>query len=257
MIIDAFTFWCELDMLQLRLSILDPFVDKFILVESNQTFSGNAKPLIYEMAKRNELFSKWNDKIIHIVVPNIETNNLFERHYLCYEAIENKIREIGNPEDIAFCSDLDEIWNPEIISKIDDNIHSLGQLNYCYYLNMRSSEAWIGTLMSKVKNIYVGYNKLYRTVKPNILENGGWHFTNQGGAKMIIEKIKAYDHATEAVAGLSQFKDFGIQDRMDNNLDYLGRALDYEGHPFDFFVDEKDWPEYLKNTREKWSFLCK
>ena len=255
MIIDAFTFWCEFDMLELRLSILDKYVDKFILVESNQTFSGNPKPLFYE--KNKDKFAKWNDKIIHIVVPNIQTNNLFERHYLCYEAIENKIMEIGNPEDIAFCSDLDEIWNPEIIGKCDDEIHSLAQFNYSYWLNNRASEQWVGTLMSKVKNFFVGHNKINRTAKPNLLPNGGWHFTNMGGADMVINKIQAYDHADEAVAGLGRFKDFGIRERMNANEDYLGRLTDYYGKPYTFWKDESDWPQYLKDNKEKWSFLCK
>lgn len=254
-IFDAFTFWVEFDLLELRLSILDKYVDYFILVESLQTFSGHDKPLYY--LKNKEKFAKWNDKIIHVVVPNIETNNLFERHYLCYEAIENKLIELGKPDDLSFCSDLDEVWNPEILNKVDDKIHSLGQLNYCYYLNMRSAEAWVGSLMSKIGNISVGYNKFNRTAKPNLLPNGGWHFTNMGGAEQIIKKIQAYDHASEVVSALSQFVDFGIQDRMDKNLDYLGRSLDYEGHPFDFYIDESEWPTYLKENKDRYQNLCK
>lgn len=256
-VIDAFTFWCELDLLELRLSILDPYVDKFILVESEQTFSGNPKPLIYQQNK--EKFAKWNDKIIHIVAPNIELqdpNNLFERHYLAYELIERELMKFS-PEDIAFCSDLDEIWNPEILKKIDDFPHSLYQYAYSYWLNQRCSEQWTGTLMTKVKNIFEGFNKLNRTTKPFPLRDGGWHFANMGGAEMIIQKLLSYDHSNEIIPVLSQFEDFGIQDRMDNNLDFLGRMTDYEGKPFKFFIDEKDWPKYLTENKDKWNYLMK
>ncbi len=34
---DCFTFFNELDILEMRLNILDPYVDKFILVESVET----------------------------------------------------------------------------------------------------------------------------------------------------------------------------------------------------------------------------
>ena len=65
-IIDCFPFFNELDLLKFRLTELDPYVDKFILVESTKTFTGNPKPLYYSLNK--DLFSQWKDKIIHIVV---------------------------------------------------------------------------------------------------------------------------------------------------------------------------------------------
>ena len=40
-IIDSFIFYNELDLLEYRLSILNEYVDYFILVESSYTFTGN------------------------------------------------------------------------------------------------------------------------------------------------------------------------------------------------------------------------
>ena len=254
MTFDAFTFWKELDLLEIRFNILDLYVDYFILVESHQTFSGNPKPLYYEENK--ERYAKWKDKIIHIVVPNIETQNLFERHYLCYEAIENKLLEMGQPDDIAFCSDLDEFWNPEVLKLADDDIHSLEMLNYSYWLNYLSNEQWIGSLMSPIKNIYVGYNKDYRSIKPNIISNMGWHFSNQGGVDMIISKLQDYDHAND-VLPLAQYEGYGIKARMDAGYDFLGRELNYQGKPFEFIEDDSQLPRYLLENRDKWINLFK
>lgn len=253
MIYDAFTFFNELDLLELRLSTLDHYVDKFVLVESNQTFTGNPKPLYY--LENKERFAKWNDKIIHIIAPNMEIEKVaFERHWLCYALIEATLQTLAVPEDIAFCSDLDEIWNPSVRDKIDDQIHSLAQFNYSYWLNNRSSEQWVGTLMSKVKNIEVGYNKIFRSVKPNILANGGWHFTNMGGYEQIIKKTQAYDHGPEL--NHDWIKEH-TQDNMEQGNDYLGRPLDYEGKPFKFWLEEDSWPQYLKDNKDKYKHLCK
>lgn len=252
MIFDCFTFFNELDLLELRLSILDKYVDRFIIVESYETFTGLPKPLVY--AENKERFAKWNDKIIHIVAPNIEIKEVaFERHWLCYELIEQELLKY-NDEDIAFCSDLDEIWNPDILTKIDDQIHSLAQFNYSYYLNMRSSEQWVGTIASKIKNIFVGYNKWGRTAKPNILPNGGWHLTNMGGVEQLIKKVQAYDHGPEI--NQEWFK-ANIEGLIENGRDYLARDFDYEGKPFKFWLEEENWPEYLKNNKEKYQHLCK
>lgn len=257
MIYDCFTFFNEFDLLELRLEILDPYVDKFILVESRQTFVGKEKPLYY--LENKERFAKWNHKIIHIVAPNIELKDpavLFERHWLCYELIEKELMEF-DLEDLAFCSDLDEIWNPQILKKVDENVHILTQHNYSYWLNYLSNESWTGSIMSKVKNLYLGIFKTSRTTKPSPLQNGGWHFTNMGGVEQIIKKLEAYDHSNEILPILSQFEGYGIKERMEAGYDFLGRPLNYHGVPFKFEVDETRWPEYLKENKEKWKHLCK
>ncbi len=240
---DCFTIFNELDLLEMRLNILDPYVDYFVLCESIETFSGKPKPLYY--AENKERFAKWNHKILHIVTPHIDTDIAFERHYLCYEEMEKLVMEKSKPEDIVYFSDLDEIWKPK---DIDDKIYSLEQLNYTYFLNNRSSEKWVGTLVSKAKNIFVGYNKLHRTKKEHILPDGGWHFTNMGGPDQIRRKLEAYDH-TEFN---QEFIKEDIEYRMENNEDYVGRSRDWEGKPFEFYVDEDELPSYIKDNKSKY-----
>ena len=46
-VFDAFPFFNELEMLEIRLNVLDDVVDRFVLVESTLTFSGRPKPLWY------------------------------------------------------------------------------------------------------------------------------------------------------------------------------------------------------------------
>ena len=48
MIIDCFPFFNELDVLELRLNILDSVVDKFVLVEASKTQSLIDKPFYFE-----------------------------------------------------------------------------------------------------------------------------------------------------------------------------------------------------------------
>jgi hypothetical protein len=264
MIIDAFCFFNELDLLELRLEILGPYTDKFILVESRETFSGIPKPLYYEENK--EKFAKWQDKIIHIIVPNLALMNpdrLFERHWYAYELIEEKLQDF-DPETIVFSSDLDEVWNPEILKKFEDGtypldkeIYTLSLWNYSYYLNMRSSEGWMDSLVTRNKNVFPGFTKRYRTEHQPLIENAGWHFTNVGGVEQIIKKIEAYDHANEVLPTLSNYKGYGIKERMEQGYDYLGRQYDYWGKPFSFYLSEEEWPQFLKDNKERYQHLCK
>ena len=50
-IVDVFPFFNELDLLDIRLNVLDPHVDCFIISEATKTFSGLDKPLYYEENK--------------------------------------------------------------------------------------------------------------------------------------------------------------------------------------------------------------
>ena len=65
-IYDCFTFFNELDILDIRLQELYDTVDHFVLVEANQSHSGKPKEYIFENNK--DRFEKYLDKIIHIKI---------------------------------------------------------------------------------------------------------------------------------------------------------------------------------------------
>ena len=69
MIYDCFNFFNELEILDIRLNTLYDVVDKFVLVESNKTFSGNEKEYIFENNTKH--FKFFLDKIIHIKVDSV------------------------------------------------------------------------------------------------------------------------------------------------------------------------------------------
>lgn len=75
-VFDVFPFFNELDLLEIRLNILDPHVDYFVLSKSTKTFSGLDKPLYYKENK--EKFKKFNHKIIHNVIDQDASKNELE-----------------------------------------------------------------------------------------------------------------------------------------------------------------------------------
>ena len=50
-IVDCFTFYNELELLNYRLNILDDVVDYFVIVEATHTFIGNEKKLYFNEYK--------------------------------------------------------------------------------------------------------------------------------------------------------------------------------------------------------------
>ena len=74
-IYDCFMFFDEEMLLDLRLNVMNKYVDKFVITEANYMHSGRPKKLIFDINK----YSKFKDKIIYNVIeknpPNIETIN--------------------------------------------------------------------------------------------------------------------------------------------------------------------------------------
>ena len=84
-IYDCFQFFDEEHILDLRLNILNKFVDFFVFVESTINHQGKHKKLNFDLNK----FKKFSDKIIYIVVddtaesikkPHIGGESLVEQH---------------------------------------------------------------------------------------------------------------------------------------------------------------------------------
>ena len=115
MIYDCFTFFNELDLLEIRLNTLNDYVDYFVLVEATKTFTGKDKPLYYNENK--ERFKQFENKIIHIIVdtyPDSTNPWVLENHQR--NSIANGFANCKD-NDIILISDLDEIPRPELIDK--------------------------------------------------------------------------------------------------------------------------------------------
>ena len=61
-VFDVFLFGFELDLLEIRMNILDPYVDHFVFCEGVKTLSGMDKEMYFE--KNADRYSKFKDKII-------------------------------------------------------------------------------------------------------------------------------------------------------------------------------------------------
>ena len=116
MVYDCFQFFNELDILLLRMHILNDVVDKFVISESTVTFSGDPKPLFYEENK--DMFKEFEGKIIHNVVYDTPMDcDAFTRDHHQKCAVGRGIAGCKD-DDIIIFSDVDEIPNVETLKKI-------------------------------------------------------------------------------------------------------------------------------------------
>ena len=231
-IFDCFMYFDEEILLDLRMNILDKYVDYFVIVESTFTHKGEERKLHFN----HKRFEKFENKIIYLVydekpkdIKEILKNDI-EPDISNKFIINALLRENGqrnfiinglkdaDDDDYILVSDVDEIPNLEKVdfSKINQKILLFRQDMFYYKFNLNLPNfSWTGTKGCKKRNLISPqwlrmikdrkYNFLrfdtffsktkYMNIK--IIDNGGWHFTNLKNAKEIEYKLKSYLHHRE------------------------------------------------------------
>lgn len=276
MIYDCFQFFNELDMLKIRLNVMSPIVDKFVISEATETFSGLKKPLYYEENK--EMFAEFADKIIHVVVDDTPEGYTHDRDTFQKNAVTRGLKDCTD-EDIIIFSDLDEIPNPEKIKEIlkdfqEDKIYHFAQRLFYCYLNMEEvsgnllsyagefegveRKKWIGSKMCSYKllreqNLQLGELRFPERKEIGIrVEDGGWHFGYMGGhgekdiKKRVQEKVISAAHQEyNSKHVLNQ-----VTDQIKDGKDIFGRDAKFIRCEID-----ESFPCYIREHQEELSYL--
>lgn len=276
MVYDCFQFFNELDMLKIRLNVMSPIVDKFVISEATETFSGLKKPLYYEENK--EMFAEFADKIIHVVVDDTPEGYTHDRDTFQKNAVTRGLANCTD-EDIIIFSDLDEIPNPEKIKEIlkdfqEDKIYHFAQRLFYCYLNMEEvsgnllsyagefdgveRKKWIGTKMCSYKllreqNLQLGELRFPERKEIGIrVEDGGWHFGYMGGhgekdiKKRVQEKVISAAH-----------QEYNSKHVLNQVTDQIKDGKDIFGRDAKFIRCEIDetFPTYIREHQKELDFL--
>ena len=226
-VFDCFMFYDEDLLLDLRLNILNDFVDHFVIVESKYFHNGKERQLKFDIKK----YKQFENKIIYIVHENepagihkvnkaddksIKSYKLITNAHLRENEQRNQIsRGLNNAtdNDLILISDVDEIPNFESIKleKVKNQIVMFEQSIFYYKLNRYLPNfTWYGTKGCKKK--YLKSPQWLRNIKSKrflfwrldtlfsdtkyinkyFINNGGWHFSNLKNAEDIELKLKSY-----------------------------------------------------------------
>lgn len=226
-IIDAFMFFNELDLLEVRLHELSKIVDVFVIVESHSSHSGKNKPLFFFDNKAR--FEPFLEKIRHLVINDMPTENSWLRERHQRQSILRVLDDIS-PGDWLLISDADEIPRADILKLLVEDagryqgtFYAFEQKLYYHFLNLYGG-LWQGTKALRIDSVMnlrsldltneVRYRPNYG---PEVVLGregyGGWHFSSLGDAKNIQYKIENFAHTECVSAGL-------------NNLDIITASLE-------------------------------
>ena len=289
-IYDCFMFSDEKMVLDIRLNVLNEFVDHFVIVESKYKHNGDIKNKNFDLNQ----FSKFKNKITYIYLDKepsglLSTDlkndedkkyrNLLHNTYLRENFQRNMIREgIANAadDDCIIVGDMDEIPNLEnsnlLIKK--NKITIFKQMMFYYKLNLfyeelswtgskacskkiLQSPQWLRNVKSKKYPLW-RFDVLFSKTKYyniNFVEKGGWHFTNMKSPEEIFTKLNSFLHNVD-------FKLSGLK------LDDIKKMVNEKKILYDHFADQRKidrWdspvvlksidianlPDYVKNNKKK------
>ena len=286
-IFDCTTYFDEELLMDVRFNILNEKVEKFIVVESCYSHSGKKKELNFNI----DNYKKFKDKIIYIVIEkepdeiNRDENlksidkraNSLKRIDQSYEFMMKGIDGASN-SDLIILSDNDEIpnLNSNQFLKSKSDIIIFKQLFFYYKFNLlydampwHGSKAckknkllsmpWLKNLKNKKYPIW-RLDTLFSNTKYSNLEiinDGGWHFTNLKSPEDLFNKMKNGGHHNE-------FEDNNI------NLEFIKEKIDNHEVFYNHFLDQKDpnkWnnsyklkkvdlvklPDYISKNKDQFS----
>ena len=272
MLYDCFTFFNELDLLEIRLNVLNDVVDKFVIVEADRTFSNRLKPLIF--AEHRERFRMFSGKIVHVVIDMFPAlGSAWEIEQYQRNAVARGLEGCCD-DDVILISDLDEIPSPQKVLEYANTpgVKLFEQKKFYYFLNYLNvtDPVWCqGTKMLSYRDFKTGRGCMEEIYDPNFMasvnagvtatrvrlmknavhvKDGGWHFSYIGGYEAIADKIRSFSHQefnTEAFTSIDR-----IKRRVDRGEDLFGRDYRYAALKLD-----ARFPQYIRDHKEKYSHL--
>lgn len=239
MVYDCFTYYDELPLLRIRLKLLAPFVDYFVIVECDHTQRGDYKG--FNLPVESEMLSTYRDKIRFIKVedaPKVKGNGQWEIEHYQRNCILRGLYDC-HEDDLIMISDLDEIPAPGILAglreqQIDRHLSSERKMSrikeFCRLMGINKN-LWRKHFLDEVleytpvslrmRMFYYFMNceakagwygtvltKFKNLVVPQTLRmqrnalpsiDGGWHFSYLGGVEKVKLKLASIVDDTPAI----------------------------------------------------------
>ena len=201
---DAMMYNGESDLLDVHLATLDPVVDRFLIVEARQTFTGRPKASTLE-SERHRL-EPYGDKVVYECVDLPEEGSAWDRENFQRAVFRRHLDQIG-PSDAVLLCDVDEIAYPHVLSRLreaDPGAPIRLVLDYSlYYADLRAPMPWyngplwfradmldepmVRVQLGEPHSDWDGYRELR-------LADAGVHYSFLGGVGFVQAKLSAYSH---------------------------------------------------------------
>lgn len=246
MIIDAFIFFNERELCELRIRLLAAAVDRFVVIEADTTFAGKEKEFVFPELMDGAL-NAFREKILYYPM-QLEVDGLhldytplefdgnsdhFRLEAMQRNAIDSACSDFGfSEDDWLIISDADEIPDPRILNALRAEPDcakrlplALQQHMFYYNLNWLRDEDWRGSIVTTVGNSRGRSAQWHRNQRFNLpyVAAAGWHMSYFGDAMRVRQKLEAFSHQELNQDEIKGRKN--VESRMRDGSDLFGRDV--------------------------------
>jgi len=259
---DCFTFFNELDLLEIRFEELYDVVDWFVIAEANMSHSGNPKEWILEA--NWDRFAKFADKIRYLKIEDFPvTNNSWVREKFQRDALRQGLTDMTS-DDLVIISDLDEIPRADIIDLIkeDENQYERYVLRVPLFRYKFNFLKWYQPVINQQMIVTRGhvftdpererdYTHAWLPQAPDVvyLDHAGWHFSYLGDNDHAVHKLKNFAHVEQNIPEITDH--FSIERMIKEKRG--PNPADVE--KFEHVVLDDYFPKYVVENQEKYQDL--
>lgn len=243
---DCTIFYRELEMLELRLNILNDVVDRFVIVEAGETHSGKPKPAYF--AENRQRFAPFLDKIEYVYVPSlteIAGDDSWRRERAHRSEIKRGLKDAGW-HDWVIVADVDEIPHPQTVKLLHSLWHGCQvkfELDFYYYgFNYRVKQGWAIGAIAEAQHIDPNIIRIapgvdgphahpdHAFVCDEPRTRRGWHFSYFMSPEQVADKLDAFMHHNDVAANVPRDPAW-LGKQMSAGADIFGRGLPIEYVP--------------------------
>ena len=261
---DCFMYFDEDVILDLRLHTLNEYVDTFVIAEATRDHAGREKKLNFDIKN----FPKFKDKVKYLVIDDLPINVKSTKKNWASNHLRDQYQRNSlakgfkdcDENDLIMISDIDEIPNPLKFSefKIENRYACFMQKNFQLKLNLLNitDKNWMGTKIIKkkflkspqwlrnIKTAKPAFWKFYKPRQPQLIYDGGWHFSFLKDAYGISKKIKSYSHSEYNKPEFTDERK--IKERIMKKIDIFDRNYKYDRIEID-----QTFPKYIRENIDK------
>ena len=226
---DCFSYFNEREILELRLRLLHPHVDGFIITDANRTHSGEPKNFSCKHTLEQLNINCSNIQVLEVELPSLdEQPNNWTRERLQRDSAA----VLFEPDSVYIVSDADEIINPNFVPLFAEAAINNPQLIFrpnLAWLNARADlrvcdpkaqpaafslpfvclhHHTLSHTLSEIREdqaceLYsLPYSSRFLLDHKGNPVDCGWHFSWMGGRDSIKTKMRSYAHSRDPQQGI-------------------------------------------------------
>ncbi len=203
LIVDAVLFNGELEILKLRMKYLQAHVDKFVVGQSEVTFSNKARKII-PIKQVDPIFKEYGDRLECVTLDSVRDKDLWKTERSQRESLLRHIKHNYGTHHILFC-DVDEIPSIDQVLEVKEltrGVFSIPmKMTYMFVNGVvgRSDKAWSYSKAISSDALLNTNLDLGRVREMNVTElrssNWGCHLSYfLHGGEEIDRKFKSFSH---------------------------------------------------------------